>query len=306
MSPVKYFKHIGLVKKKFLGGFAFNRIHFHAKSESVISCVLWANEEENLNQWDLKVFDIKSTIIKGNLTHSLVDMEKTLHIKRCIGSLSIYNDKRDFPNDVQSSICCNASGYERVDYKYKSGRLPIENTNIIGYMTTIGYSTDENHRSLVRMNYVTGVEQSYGYHLRSDNYLDKLPIFCAKLYPETNWYDKDVYYNSSDGKFLYLKDTELRKSCLIFTCLTQFNKILSFTGSNGKLYTNELCFDSNTLASKELKKFTLDEVDKSIIELWENVLLEAVKTKEYSKNTPRMKKVITYITTRNSIAILNH
>ncbi len=284
LSPVKYFKHIGLVKKKFLGGYAFNRIHFHAKSESVISCILWANEFENANEWTLKAYDIKNTSTNLGVLQSLEDINKTITIKKCVSSVSFYNDKRKFNDDIKTNIVCSANGYEKIGYKYKSEKSPILNKNIVGYMTTIGFSTDENHRNLVRMNYVTGIEQSYGYHLRSDNYLDKLPIFCAKLFPETNWYEKDIYFNSSDRKFDYLNDIELRKSCFIYSCLTQHNKIISFIGSDGNLYTNELCFDDGTLASNDLNTFKLDQVDLFIINLWRNVLFEARKTKEYSKN----------------------
>ena len=53
-SPVKYFKNIGLVEKKFLKGFIFNRKHFHATS-SGISCILWSNENENKSEYELEI-----------------------------------------------------------------------------------------------------------------------------------------------------------------------------------------------------------------------------------------------------------
>ena len=56
-SPVKYFKNIGLVEKKFLKGFIFNRKHFHATA-SGISCILWSNENEDKNEYELEIYDI--------------------------------------------------------------------------------------------------------------------------------------------------------------------------------------------------------------------------------------------------------
>ena len=51
-----------------IDGFLFNRKHFHA-SKSVISCILWSNEDEKekKEKWKLKVFDIeKEKLIQEN------------------------------------------------------------------------------------------------------------------------------------------------------------------------------------------------------------------------------------------------
>lgn len=67
-SPVKYFKIEGYLNKKMIDGFLFNRKHFHA-SKSVISCILWSNEDEKekKEKWKLKVFDIeKEKLIQEN------------------------------------------------------------------------------------------------------------------------------------------------------------------------------------------------------------------------------------------------
>jgi hypothetical protein len=84
------------------------------------------------------------------------------------------------------------------------------NTNL----TTIGYKID--------------VKKNVGFYLRSDNFVNKLPLFCAKLYPQENWYERDIYFTTADRGEEYLKDKDLLKSCLIFTCLSQRNKCLSF------------------------------------------------------------------------------
>ena len=110
------------------------------------------------------------------------------------------------------------------------------------------------------------------------NYIEKLPLWTAKLYPQDTWYDKDVYFTTSDGGDAYTKDKVFLKSCLIYTCLSNQNKCLSFNGSDGRYYRNELCFDDthgDTVASADLKTMTLDAESKKLMALWENILAEA-------------------------------
>lgn len=72
----------------------------------------------------------------------------------------------------------------------------------------------------------------------------------------------NLNYNTSDGGDAYTKDADFLKSCLIYTCLSNQNKCLSFNGSYGRYYRNELCFDTtngNTVTSKNLSKMKLDK-----------------------------------------------
>lgn len=273
-SPVKYFKSVWLVQKKFKAGFAFNRKHFHA-SESVISCMYWENENEERNSWDLKVFDIDED-------NSLVDVNKTINVKKVYKSISKYADLRKDENDVVTSVYCGSDGYELDGYKYKKGRKPLYNNNIIVYMTAINYPINAVNYRLTRCNTKSELEQSFGFHLRSDNYIEKLPVWCAKLFPQDNWYEKDVYFTTSDGGDRYTTDNDFLKSCLIYTCLSNQNKCLSFTGSDGRYYKNELCFEGGTLARKDLEKYTLDETEKELLGLWEQILDKAKNTANYN------------------------
>ena len=126
-----------------------------------------------------------------------------------------------------------------------------------------------------------------GFYVRKDNYLTKLPLFVAKTVPLDNWYEKDVYATTSDGGDAYTKDKDFLKSCLLYTCLSNQNKCLSFTGSDGRYYRNELCFDKtngDTVASSDIKNMTLDEDEKKLMSLWESVLSEAKKTAKYDSS----------------------
>ena len=275
-SPVKYFKTIGLVKKKFIDGFAFNRKYFHA-TDSVISCVLWANIDEIANEWTLKVVDISDS---GKTPDKIV-------IKEVSNNVAQYNDLRKFDEDVVTNVACKASGIPISDWVYNKGRRAIYNDNIIGYMVVLGFPLKEMTRNIVRCNYKTGLEQSTGYHLRQDNYLLKLPVWCSKYCPTDNWWEKDTFVTCSDGGDAYTKDKDFLKSCLLYTCLSNQNKCLSFDGSDGRRYQNELCFDDSRekqpIALTDLMKYgNFDDDEKALLNIWRRIIEEARQTANYN------------------------
>lgn len=274
-SPVKYFKSIGLMKLKFIDGYAFNRKYFHA-TDSVISCCLWANEINSIiSSWVLHCYDI----IDNNISFI-----KDIVVKEVSKNISSYNDLRKDNKDIETTVVCQSNGYPLSGYTYTSGRKPLYNNNIIGYVETINYAIDAKNVLLVRTNLKKGLEQSFGYHLRKDNYLHKITIWCAKMYSQDEWYDKDVCYSCADGGDAYTHDNDFLKSCLIYTCLSNQNKCLSFDGSDGRYYRNELCFDTtngDTVASADLAKMTLDADEKALMKLWDDILTEAKRTANY-------------------------
>ena len=81
-----------------------------------------------------------------------------------------------------------------------------------------------------------------------------------------------------------MEDTDLLKSCLIYTCLCRQNKCISFNGSDGRFYKNELCFCQNTIADNDLKTFTLNGDEEELFKIWHELMAEARKTKEYNSN----------------------
>ena len=212
------------------------------------------------------------------------------------GLLSKYYDKR---NDGADQIPAAISAWGGEEYQYKSkwiGRefdyksdkslriIPKYNKNIIAYLITqdFGFEHPRLSTNLVRV----GVYAGNGFYLRSDNYLEKLPLFAAGKYPiEDKWYENGTIFKSSDGGDKYTKDKDFLNSCFIFACLSRYNKCISFTGSDKRFYKNELCFDSGTLASEQLGKFKLNSDEKELIKVWERVLTEAKarEIKNYNK-----------------------
>lgn len=273
-SPIKYWKSLGLCDKKFIEGFLFNRAHFHAGA-SAISCICWQNVDEKNESINLKAFDIDT---KNNLDEKddeIFDINKSIEIKKAHSTLENFADKREFKDDVKTTVWSNANGYEKFG---KNEGQPLYNKNIVGWLRAKGYSCDPMNTQFIRqMIYI-----NRGFYLRSDNFLDKLPLFCAKLYPQKNWYERDIYFTTADGGEEYTKDSNFLKCCLIYACLSPRNHCLSFEGSDKRFYQNELCFDTNTIATKTLKKYKLNKTEKDLVNLFEQILKEAKKTTNYN------------------------
>lgn len=281
-SPVKYYKNIHLVDKRFMGGYAFNRDHFHA-SPSVISCIYWSNEDEPKSESILlQAYDIVGNTIVREKEHDL-QVPKVYH------NISELNDKDEYKDDLESKTSIavvGADGYEKKDWVFSKGRKPKYNENIIAYMVSKSFMIDSKQYNLVRTNFDTGLKNSYGFWLRRENFLEKLPMFVAKLLPMDKWYEKEVFFTTSDKGDTYVQDRDFLKSCLIYTCLSNQNKCISFNGSDGRHYRNELCFDKDTLASSTLNEFEMDEEELALMELWELILNEARLTANYRYYLP--------------------
>lgn len=263
-SPIKYWKSEHILSKKCVKGFMFNREHFHA-TPSVISCILWSNENEQMREVSLEAIDI----INGKLSSIGY---KTVKIVERKFTQEFY-DGRKFDNDVSSTVYLDSSGMPGNPAKYtKAG---IYNDNIVGFLMAKNFAIDPMNRGLIRTN---PINSPATFAVRSDNYLTKLPLFCAKMFPQDKWYERDVYFTTADGGDRYTRDNGFLKSCLIYTCLSRYNKCLSFNGSDGRFYRNELCFHKDTLASVDLKKFKLDADEKELLEVWGRVLDKAEKT----------------------------
>ena len=274
-SPVKYFKSVGLVDNEMVEGFIFNRDHFHA-TPSAISCILWSNIASHADTRTLTIYDIDKN-------SELIELG-TLDVNNVYTQITDLIDKRMPTNYTEDGIYCGSDGIP-LNIQYKKGRKPIYSDEIIAYLSIQGYQPKGVNVYLVRANFKTGMEQSFGFHLHKDNYLEKLVLFASKLFYQDNWYEQEVYFNSADGGDAYTKDKLFLKSCLIYTCLSNQNKCLSFNGSDGRYYRNELCFDTthgDTVASADLKTMTLDAESKKLMALWENIMTEAKKTANYN------------------------
>ena len=268
--PIKYWKSNHINNNKFIDGFIFNREYFHASS-SAISCILWSCEEDLFcESLKVEIYDIIENNIINLGSMVLNKVHKQFN--------QFFFDKRIDVNDEQTGIYCKSDGYEGNKLNSTS-TVNIYNDNIIGYLHIIGFTFGLQTLNLTRC---TLNVRKNGFSLRKDNYLKKLPLFAAKAYPQDVWFKKNVYYTTADGGDAYTKDADFLKSCLIYTCLSNQNKCLTFKGSDRRHYQNELCFDDNTVASKDLARMCLDNEERALMDLWFKILAEAKQTVNYN------------------------
>ena len=269
-APIKHWKRVGVSNKEFVKGFVFNRKHFHATSDA-ISCLLLNNKDENIESIELEAWDI-------NENNNPVYV-KNVTVKKSHEPMSKLFDRRKMTeDDYDTAISSNRDGTEALDRKIHF--KPYYNPNMIGYLRAESYGFDANSLCLVR----NGLYNGHGFYLRNDNYMAKLPLFVAKQFPFDEWYYKNMFDTTSDGGNAYTMDQDFLKSCLIYTCLSNQNKCLSFTGSDGRYYKNELSFEKGTLARKDLEKYVLDEAEEELLELWNQILDRTKETVNYDSS----------------------
>lgn len=283
-SPVKYWKAQHLINKKFVEGFAFNRKHFHTKIEACIMCALWYNEGINLSHIEINAYDIDNNDSLINYGILSVDRIYSLYSQ-------IYYDKRIFDNDIREGVLIGLDGLEKYDGKVRN--KPLYNKNVVGYLiaNTSGFDNPDLNSGFL----IGGRYDGNGFYVRKDNYLEKLPMFCASRYITYNreWTERARIMKSADGADRYFKDvkngtlSQFLLKCLVFTCFEMQNHMRTFTGSDNRFYRNELCLDTTngeTIASKDLKNLKIGEKEKELFDMWEALLKWAKKTKNYNPN----------------------
>lgn len=282
-SPVKYWKAQHLINKKFIKGFAYNRRHFHTNIDACIMVAFWANIDDNNSEITIHGYDID----KDNTR--LIDFGD-LSVKKIKNMYSkVYYDKRTFPNDQQEGLLIGLNGLEKVGGKQRN--KPLTNNNILGYLiaNTSGFDQPDLNGGLL----IGGRYDGNGFYLRKDNYLEKLPMFCASRYITYNrvWTERARIMKSADGADDFFRDIANSKlqqfllKCLLFTCLEMQNHMRTFTGSDGRFYRNELCLDDTngeTIALRDIKKLSVSEKEISLLQQWATVLKYAKKTDNYN------------------------
>ena len=282
-SPVKYWKAQHLIDRRFMGGFAYNRRHFHTNIDACIMCAYWSNETGTDNEIDISAFDIEP--ISGILVPC-----GTLLVKQIFSTYSqTYYDKRFIPTKQRTGILAGLNGIEKVGGKQRN--KPATSTDIMGYM--VAHSSGFDNPDLDSSLLVAARYDGNGFFLHKDNYLEKLPMFCASRYITYNraWTERARIMKSADGAGRYNTDiangklTQFLLKCLLFTCTEMQNHMRTFTGSDGRFYRNELCLDGTngeTIALRDIKGLAVGKKEQDILKQWETVLQWAKKAKNYN------------------------
>lgn len=283
-SPIKYWKAQHLINKEFINGFAFNRKHFHTNIDACISCILWGNKDARTKEFLIKSYNISNSndIIEG----------QELPIKRIFSKFSQqYYDKNPFEDATKDGILIGLNGKE-ADFNVKQRLCPIYSDNMLGYLVadSVGFDNPDAKSSLL----VAGRYNGNGFFVHKDNYLDKLPMFCASRYITYNreWTERARIMKSADGADRFFRDVKNGKlsqyllKCLLFTCLEMQNHMRTFTGSDNRFYRNELCLDTTngeTIASRDITNLNKNTEEIMLLEQWKKIFDDAMQTKNYDK-----------------------
>lgn len=135
---------------------------------------------------------------------------------------------------------CGLNGLEKVGGKQRN--KPATGEDILGYM--VAHSSGFDNPDLDSSLLVGARYDGNGFFLRKDNYLEKLPMFCASRYITYNreWTERSRIMKSADGSERYKKSAAKNQldqfllKCLLFTVLETQNHMRSFLGSDGKWY----------------------------------------------------------------------
>lgn len=172
-SPVKYWKAQHLVKKKFLGGFAYNRRYFHTNIDACVMVALWSNEASDDEHIVLTGYDIE----KNDDSVLCSPIKLNVDIINSMFSNKYY-DKRKFADETADGILTGLNGLEAVNVKKRI--KPLYSKDMLGYLVadSVGFDNPDAKSSLL----VAGRYNGNGFYLHKDNYLEKLPMFCASRY----------------------------------------------------------------------------------------------------------------------------
>lgn len=285
-SPVKYWKAQHLINKEFIKGFAFNRRHFHTNIDACIMCALWSNVDKNITSIRITGYDI--------LNDNRLSLPVELSVNRVFNFFSAkYYNKESFADATYDGILIGLNGLE-ADSGVKKRIKPLYSKDMLGYLVadSVGFDNPDAKSSLL----VAGRYNGNGCYIRKNDYLSKLPMFCASRYITYNreWTERARIMKSADGADKFFTDVKSGKlnqfllKCLFFTCLEMQNHMRSFQGTDDRFYRNELCLDitnGETLASKDLKnlKKNAKEKEKELFDIWKTIFKWAQKTDNYNE-----------------------
>lgn len=253
-------------------------------NEELSHCVLSTVEYYEYIEMDyLRKFELEAyNIIDNKLVY-----EGKLDVNKMNTLISAYYDRREDKNDILDGIACELNGEENTRSNVTATKR--YNPNIVGYMVVkSSFDNPDLNSSLLTTTRYDGA----GTYLRKDLFLQLLPVFSAGRYIKYNskWTERGRIMKSADMKEKYVKDLIRNKldnfllKNLLFICFEPQNHCRTIEGSDGRFYRNELCLDITngaTVASKKLEYFNYNELEKKMLQVWNNIIRLARETKEY-------------------------
>lgn len=289
-APVKYWKSVKLMSKVFVDGFLANRGNFKAQESSIL-VALWKNEIDTMTE---SISVVAKEVWKDNKKWgtgkgiAVIDVPEdaelkdvaSVTIKKVHTTLSKLYSKK-LATDIKATAVVGYDGRETYIRNNKKFR-PVYNEDILAHLEASGFGLTAQDVRMTRISTYHG----YGSQVRISNYAEQTVLFVAKQYPQKRWFERDIYYTTADKGNLYKKDIDFLRKSTLWTCISHKNHCLSFDGTDGRFYNNEMCLDENSLVRKELvereKYGKLDRADFMLLGVFDELLELAKNTQEYN------------------------
>lgn len=285
-APIKYWSVNGLTDGYLYdteNSFIFNRKYFHA-SEEGISCVTWYKNQDGID------FSGNGIINANEIILSPFSISKDVHgnpvtFKKVIDKVNDGFIEGTPVNKKESNYCSSLDGTLRKKGDKGVRVSPYTADNQLGYMVTAAATFDGMNVSLLSLYQYNG----NGKPIYTNNCIDNLPYFAAAAYERMSslpWYKKGMHsrnggFKNSDGKRTFRNDKDFLMDVFTWAMTSYITRGKSVVDENGNvLVTNELCFDSETWATKtyyDNLPFYQNNDGKSLFDSFKTIL-------EYCKN----------------------
>lgn len=235
-SPIKYWKSQGIVNKRFIKGFLFNKKHFHATSSTGITCILWQNENSHIEEIELTPYDMNK--------NKLLQYEN-INVKKIHKLQTFYYDRNANKND---GIAFMQNNSVIPDYK---------NATLINWL---GGGMTKQSGGFTR-----------GFWITKDNLERSIVPWVSNYYDGDSFIEKEVLFKCADKEWEFTKDKNLIKSCLIWSSLSIKNKCKSYFDNN-KLILNQISLNKNSILFQILQKYELNGFDEELIKKYDEII----------------------------------
>lgn len=184
-------------------------------------------------------------------------------------------------NTINEQLIMNSDLGKRTIKKMHSNpsKLLVDSKeNAIAYLFNLSNIPKSDNGKLINniSAYTNYCKVQKAYCLSEENILIQLPLWCANCYEYVDYTEKEVVMKTGDGGNNYIDDKDFLKACFIWAALSTKTQCLS-----NEEITNQFCLNQNTKADKILEQFTLNVEDKTLLQLWHEILSIAKSKTEY-------------------------
>ena len=195
-------------------------------------CALWSNVDKDIKSITITGYDILNNQQLSSPIELSIDRVYELYSTK-------YYNKDNFEDASYDGILTGLNGLEAQDVKCRI--KPLYSKDMLGYLVadSVGFDNPDAKSSLL----VAGRYNGNGYYIRRDDYLSKLPMFCASGYVtyHREWTERARIMKSADGaeRFFRVGNIKVEKE-EVFEELVE--KLIAYKGKGFFFYIKNQLF----------------------------------------------------------------